>query len=345
MKCNRWFRFTSLVLYVAALATIGSWSAAAPAATLDAAGKLIVTFVDVKEHGLSLLVQTPAGDAYLIDTGPKGKTHDAGKDVLGPLLKARGVRQLAGIVLTHSHADHYGGAPWLLENFPVKCLVDSGYEGRGQSDAYRAIRRQAQERGAQYVAVHAGDRLSWDKALEVEVLSPPKEFLNLDADPAKVSEHSVLNNNSLVLRIQHGKNVFLLPADAYGSEGSYLVKNWPADKLRANVLSAPHHGFNSTSGYAALIKPEVVVASCVAHYDNSPIASPGDQAMKIFGPVGAKVYSTAWNGSVEVTSDGRTLEVKTERSPLPAGKTSLRTITPRSGLRASHALDALRPTG
>ena len=27
------------------------------------------------------------------------------------------------------------GAHWLLENFPVKCLIDSGYEGRGQSDA------------------------------------------------------------------------------------------------------------------------------------------------------------------------------------------------------------------
>ena len=79
--------------------------------------------------------------------------------------------------------------------------------------------------------VHAGDRLSWDKTLTVEVLSPPKEFVLLDSDPAKVSEHSVLNNNSVVLRMQHGTNVFLFPGDAYGSESSYLLKNWAKDKL------------------------------------------------------------------------------------------------------------------
>ena len=57
------------------------------------------------------------------------------------------------------------------------------------------------------------------------------------------------------------------------------------------------------------------MCSCLAHYDNSPIASPGEQATKVFGPVGAKVYTTAWHGNVVITSDGRTLQVKTERWP------------------------------
>jgi len=51
------------------------------------------------------------------------------------------------------------------------------------------------------------------------VLSPPAEFISLDADPAKVSEHGLLNSNSIVLRVQHGKNVFLFPGDSYG--GAY----------------------------------------------------------------------------------------------------------------------------
>lgn len=316
MRCKHWFSFAGLVLFLAALAATSRGAVPEPAvATSAQAGKLVVTFVGLKEHGTATLVQTPSGKAYLVDTGSSGKTYNAGRDTIAPLLKARGIKELAGLVLSHPHGDHYGGAPWLLDNVPVKLLVDHGYEGRGQSDTYRAIRRQARERGAQYAVVHAGDRLDWDKALQVEVLSPPKEYLLQVADPAKVSEHAVLNNNSLVLRIQYGKNVFLLPGDAYGSEGSYLLKTWPKDKLRANVLGAPHHGFNSTPGYAAVIHPEVVVASCIAHYENSPIASPGDQARKIFEPVGAKVYATAWHGSVQVTSDGRAIQVTTERTP------------------------------
>ena len=322
MRRHRWLPLTSLALFLAAWAAFAIWSAPAPAAAPEAVGKLVVTFVGLQEHGLAIVLQTPAGRTYLYDTGSKGKTYDAGRDTIGPLLKARGVRQIAGMVLSHPHADHSGGAPWLLDNFPVKCLVDSGFEGRGQSDAYRAIRLQAQDRGAKYIVVHAGDHLSWDKALDVEVLSPPKEFLLLDADPAKVSEHSVLNNNSLVLRIQHGKNVFLFPGDVYGSEFSYLLKNWKADKLRANVLCAPHHGFNETPAYAAMIKPEVVFCACLAHYDKSEVPSPGDLATKVFGPVGAKVYTMAWHGTVQITSDGRTLKVKTERSPSSADKAS-----------------------
>lgn len=295
----------SVVLLLIGLPTVG-------------AEDLVVTFVGLQRHGTAVVVQAPGGATYLVDTGPAGGTYDAGRDTLWPLLGSRGVKEVEAIVVSHPHNDHYGGARWLVEHVPVKRLIDTGYDGRGQSDAYRALRRLVRERGGETIAAHAGDRLDWGPELSVEVLSPPREFLLQDADPAAVSEHSVLNNNSLVLRIQHGENVFLFPGDAYGSEGSYLLRHWPAEKLRTNVLCAPHHGFNATPGYAAVVRPEVVVASCLAHYDDSAIASPGEQAAKVFGPVGAKVYSTAVHGSVRVVSNGRSLSVHPERTPTPS---------------------------
>jgi competence protein ComEC len=294
----------------AALLGPASFGTADPAA---ASGKLGVTFLETKGHGLAIVVQTPGNRTYLIDTGNAEKDFDNGRDTIAPLLKARGGKEIDGIVISHSHADHYGGSPWLIQNMTVKRFIDNGYEGRGQTDAYRAIRKQVRDRGGETVTAHAGDTLDWDKDLTVEVLSPPKDFLLQDSDPAKVSEHAVLNNNSLTLRIQHGNLVFLFPGDAYGSESNYMAKNHK-DRMRATVLCAPHHGFNSTPGYAQLVKPEVVVASCLKHYEKSQIASPADQAELIFKPVGAKVYPTAWYGTVEVVSDGTGYTVKTERT-------------------------------
>ena len=69
-------------------------------------------------------------------------------------------------------------------------------------------------------------------ALTVEVLSPPAAFLGTTADPKKLSEHGLLNQNSIVLRVQHGKNVFLFPGDCYG--GSF------EQHLKATVVGTSH---------------------------------------------------------------------------------------------------------
>ena len=83
-------------MFLAALATIAGWPIPAPAAPPDEVGKLVVTFVGLKEHGTAIVAQTPTGRVYVVDTGSKGKTYDAGRDTIGPLLKSRGVRRIAG---------------------------------------------------------------------------------------------------------------------------------------------------------------------------------------------------------------------------------------------------------
>ena len=180
----------------------------------------------------------------------------------------------------------------------------------------------AVQRGATYRAVHLGDRLEWDPALSVEVLSPPAEFLSVGSDPAKVSDHGLLNSNSIVLRVQHGKNVFLFPGDSYG--GAYeqhLQKNVAPEKPKTTVLTAPHHGFNPGIAFPKMTQPQIVVASCLADYPsnaNTPNPrSPGERATQVFGALGAKVFVTAWHGNVEVVSDGETVKVVTQRAPAP----------------------------
>ena len=181
--------------------------------------------------GLAIVMQTPHGRTYLYDTGvgyPEGEDwaggHNTGRDLLLPFLRARGVAALDGVIISHAHYDHFGGLLWLADRIPIGKLIDSGYEFPGASDAhynaelaaYARLRGQFRRRGA-YQAAHAGDRLDLDPALEVEVLAPPAEFFaeehpedRPENDPAA---HYMLNANSLMLRIRHGRVVLLLPGD------------------------------------------------------------------------------------------------------------------------------------
>lgn len=295
---------------------------AEPETSAGEPGKLTVTWLDLPVHGLAVVMETPSGETFVIDTGgtkfADHQDYNAGRDTIAPFLSKHGHTAIAGISVSHPHGDHYGGASWLLNNWKVGQFIDNGYEGRGQTTTYTQLRPMAQQRGSVYRAVHAGDRLEWDPALTVEVLSPPAEFISTTADPAKVSEHGLLNSNSIVLRVQHGKNVFIFPGDSYGGAFEQHLKTSIApERLKTTVLTAPHHGFNPGIEFPKLTQPEIVIASCLADYPGNAGTpnprSPGQRATDVFGALGAKVFVTAWHGNVRVVSDGEAVTTMAER--------------------------------
>ncbi|MES2596085.1 MAG: MBL fold metallo-hydrolase [Verrucomicrobiota bacterium] len=291
------------------------------------ARELTVTWLDTPVHGLAAIVEMPGGKVMLVDTGGVKKDaetdYNAGRDAISPFLKARGYAEISAIVISHPHGDHYGGAEWLLQNWTVREYVDNGYEGRGQTLAYKRLRDLAVQRGGKYRAATHGAHLEMDAGLEMEVLSPPAEFISRDSDPAKVSEHGLLNSNSLVLRLQHGQNVFLFPGDSYGGGfETFLKEKVPAEKLKTTVLTAPHHGFNPGYAFPKMLMPKHVIASCLADYPGNAGTpnprSPGDRAIGTYTPLGAEVCVTAFHGNITAVSDGSTVKVtKTHERTAP----------------------------
>jgi competence protein ComEC len=283
------------------------------------AGTLTVTWLDLPVHGLAVVLETPGGKVMLVDTGGvrAQPPYNAGRETIAPFLKARGHNAIDAIVISHPHSDHYGGAEWLLENMPVKLFVDHGYEGRAQTPDYTRLRALAQQRGAEYRVLHAGDALALDPALDIEVLSPPAEFIDAASKASEVSDHGLLNSNSIVLRVKHGDNVFLFPGDSYGGAFERQIQaHNPLAKLKATVLTANHHGFSPGHDFPRLVAPKFVVASCLADYPanaNTPnTRSPGDNAMQVYGALGAEVFVTAFHGTITAVSDGQQVRVSKE---------------------------------
>lgn len=300
-----------LVVTLLALSACDTSSGSPDAGTVDdlrpkPAGALRMTIFELPVHGLAIAIETPSGALHFVDTGGKEEDGSSGKEVLAPFIRACGASEIAGIVISHPDRDHFEGARHLLKHFKVRAFCDALAADVPVPGDYVELRERARASGAAVRVLHAGDVLDWDPALEITVLAPPQ-------DGIATKEKNRDNDHSLVLRIRHGTQVFLLPGDIETAGARSLLATIPAATLRADVLVAPHHGFFTEARFAEAVAPKTVVVSCLAEYDDKQPRIPARQAEQLFGAVGAKVWVTAWDGTVTITSDGGRCEVGASR--------------------------------
>src|SRR3954466_15335164 len=109
-------RATFAILSVLMLSA--SSAAAQQRTTLD----IYVTDV---EGGNATLFVTPAGESVLIDTGNLvGAARDVGR--IMDAVHDAGLTQIDHLILTHYHADHFGGMEELSKRIPIKEFIDHG---------------------------------------------------------------------------------------------------------------------------------------------------------------------------------------------------------------------------
>lgn len=276
--------------------------------------KLTISIMEMQGKGPgwghAIVIQTPGGKTYLYDTGanyPRGE-FDAGKDMIAPFLEKNKISRIDGVLISHAHRDHFGGFEYLMKNYEIGQLWDNGYPYSSGDPEYDSIYKPEYiMKGGQYKTVKQGDILDWDKNIEVKVLSPPSVYLSDDplrhTDPAV---HHNPNQNSVVLRIKYKNSVFLFSGDLNMQGQEYLAQKTGNGELKCNVLCEGHGG--AFRVLAEATRPEIVVESCLNGVDG-----PAIKAKEIYSAVGAEVYATCWNGTVQVISDGNTCTVVTER--------------------------------
>ena len=87
-------------------------------------GKLLIDVLAVGQ-GDSTFIRTPSGTTILIDGGNPGR---GSQDILPTIKKCFSVTSLDYVILTHPHADHFGGLIDVLKEIPVKKAVyDTGH--------------------------------------------------------------------------------------------------------------------------------------------------------------------------------------------------------------------------
>jgi competence protein ComEC len=256
--------------------------------------RLHVSFLDVGQ-GDAILIQTPDHQDILVDGGPSAQAISAELSQHMPFWD----RTIELVVLTHPHDDHLTGLLEVLQRYKVQQVLylDTVYDTPPEQEWLNLIK----EKGIKATPAKAGQVINLGtKETTIEVINPAPG----SAVPAM--------DNGVVLRLSDGTVSFLLTSDiSTDSELDLITRR--AD-LTSTVLKVAHHGsdYSSSADFLAVVDPQVAVISVGA--DNK-FGHPGaDTMQRLTDTVGAdKIYRTDKNGTVEFTTDGTKLWVKTER--------------------------------
>jgi competence protein ComEC len=246
---------------------------------------LRITALDVGQ-GDSILLQVPEG-SVLVDQGPPEA------DVAGQLTRL-GVRRLAALVLTHPQRDHVGGAARVLASIPVDFVLDPRIPAPSGDE--RSALTVARREGVRVVAARAGATFRLG-SLTLRVLWPRQPVPKGD-DP---------NNWATVIHARYGEVDALLTADA---ESNVTL---PLRPPQAEILKVAHHG-SADEGLEQLlraVRPQVALISVGAGNDYGHPAPSTLAALE--ARLGAAVHRTDLEGAITVESDGRRIEVRSER--------------------------------
>src|ERR1041385_2623399 len=108
----------------ASLAILSALLLSTASAAAQGRTTLDIYVIDV-EGGNATLFVTPAGESVLIDTGNlNGAVRDVGR--IMDAVRDAGLTQIDHLILTHYHADHFGGMEELQKQIPIKEFIDHG---------------------------------------------------------------------------------------------------------------------------------------------------------------------------------------------------------------------------
>ena len=230
-------------------------------------------------QGNALLIET-AHHRLLYDTGPAYSSEsDGATRVLLPYLRARGIRQLDGLIISHSDTDHSGGAASVIDGIPIAWTSSS----LPQDHALL-------EKMPSHTACRAGQSWIWD-GVQFDMLHPDEHYAKAEQPNAR----------SCTLRIRYREHSVLLTGDIEAPQERALLDR-ATEQLSANVLLVPHHGSgtSSTPEFLAAVSPQLALFQ--VGYRNR-YHHPKAEVLDRYIQRGISTLRTDEDGAVRVTID------------------------------------------
>jgi competence protein ComEC len=260
----------------------------------------VISFVASASDTLDVyFINVGAGDAILIDCGDWEALLDAGRGystmnaaVLSVLAEHvdDGIIELA--ILSHPHADHYGGFETVLKHYEVWEFwrsMDNDPDASGTT--YSRFLSSLTDEGLVPHQLERGDRFT-EGTVEWTVLGP--------GELSTASKND--NENSLVLLLAYREVSFLFAGDieSYGEAALYDI-DLP---VGSRVLKIAHHGSDTSTSteFLSWASPELAVIS--TKYEAPP-------ALTNLEFKGIPYSTTSGSGTILVSTDGETIWLTT----------------------------------
>lgn len=266
-------------------------------------GALGIVALDVGQ-GDAVYALLPDGRTLLVDAGPRTETRDAGRSTIEPALRVEGVRRIDLAVLSHAHADHYGGFGWLARRGWIAALVENGSPRLGSTRS--GLRHAAESRGGRWIPLARDTTIAFGAGAAIELLPAAR------VSPAGHSANAEENNQSIVAQLRACGRVVLLPGDSEAEAERALAPRIAG----ADALKASHHGSATSSepAWIAAARPRVALISCG---EGNRFGHPSPVTLGRLVLAGARVYRTDLEGAIRLTADAEGLWVSTWAHPDP----------------------------
>jgi competence protein ComEC len=224
---------------------------------------LLFAMIDVG-WGDALYLEAPDGTNCLIDAG-----HPQDAPAVRRFLEGHGVTELDFASMTHVHEDHIGG--FYGDSFnDINGLIKiySGAERRFPIGTFLDLREKTVLNGPYEnldaaLLEHSGlgkrvfldwgissetsEALRWGEGVRVDLLAAGRKPFLIPEHIIVEETNSVINNDSMVFRVQYGDFVLLLMGDGEFATEQFLENHYPAEMLRAHILKLGHHGSNDSN--------------------------------------------------------------------------------------------------
>lgn len=254
-----------------------------------------VTIIDVGQGDALLYQPAFSNKHWLIDTGGRmtwgeSATEDlidqqfAQRNII-PALKALGVNQIDGLIISHPDIDHMGNLFALVQNIPIKQYIISSYTE--QSELWLNFLRINSIAESKILVMEQGDRLVIGQLALYALINPALAY---DSDAS--------NNSSLIARIQLG-NVFLLNIADIDRDTELKLLQQIRD-LKASIIKLGHHGSRNSShpDFISQLKPQLALISAG---ESNRYQHPHQEVLDILEEKNIPYLSTKDRGAIQIS--------------------------------------------
>ncbi len=211
-------------------------------------GAARITFLSVGQGDAIVIESRNPRRVAVIDGGSAFNDWDAGRYVVAPYLKSRGIRTIDILIASHPDVDHVGGMETLAEEFNIGLFVRGEWRPGETETAFR-LEKRLNASGIVSIVPETGDSFILGKGSRIDVLA--------GTGNAGLSS----NDRSLVLRLQLNNVSVLLCGDLEIS-GEYRLNRF-RHLLQSDILKFPHHGSDDAVSDMLLekVQPSMAVIS------------------------------------------------------------------------------------
>lgn len=263
-----------------------------------------VWMLDVGQ-GDAFVIQTPSEQVYILDAGLGGWGMDSAERVILPFLAHQGINHIEGLILSHAHADHIGGAKTILQRIPV----DTVYVGRGFESASSNMAQEIHKMASaprQAVRTLAAGEIFWLGACCPSMVLAPFYGSEGILEPPSFN----INNQSLVFKTYVGDQSILWTGDAE-KESEQTQVSWATPLLPSTILKTGHHGSrtSTSTSYLEKVRPSIAMTSVGLR---NRYRLPNQEVAARFDSIKVTHLTTSLHGTVHLQTDGQKIRILLE---------------------------------